>query len=294
VSAVYAFINSEEGNYPVVRMCIWSKVSKSGYYAWKKATPSLTARRRGVLATLVRRSFQESDGTYGYRRVHADLADWGYPCHPDTVRSIMAELDLVSCQPRPFRPVTTLAGPDEAPVADLLERDFTAAEPGTKLVGDITYVRTWAGWVYLATVLDCATKMVIGYAMAEHMRTSLVTDALGMAVRNGRTRPKAIFHSDRGCQYTSDDFAVFARDHDIRRSMGRTGVCWDNAWAESWNGSLKNELVNRTTYPTRERAIADITRWIELRYNRLRRHSALGYRTPIQAENDWHATNKAA
>ncbi len=289
----YGFIRSEEGNYPVVKMCSWSKVSTSGYYAWRGRAPSATAARRVVLTALVCRSFEDSDGTYGYRRVHADLADWGYPCDPETVRTIMVEQDLHACQPRPYR-ATTLPGVRDEAVPDLLERDFTADTPGTKLVGDITYIHTWAGWVYLATVLDCCTKMVIGYALADHMRTSLVTDALAMAIRNGKTRPDAIFHSDRGCQYTSAEFADFTAAHQIRRSRGRTGICWDNAWAESFNGTLKNELVHRTAYPTRKHAITDITRWIELRYNTRRRHSALGYRTPAQAENDYHTTRRAA
>ncbi len=150
---------------------------------------------------LVRHSFDASDGTYGYRRVHADLLRWGYQVDDDTVRVIMSAEGLVACQPRPFRPITTIAG-DATSTPDLVERDFTAPEPGMKLVGDITYIPTWQGWVYLATVLDCFSKKVIGYAMAEHMRTELVTDALAMAARNGHIRKDVtIFHSDRGTQY---------------------------------------------------------------------------------------------
>ena len=177
----------------------------------------------------------------------------------------------------------------------MVNRDFTADEPGLKLVGDITYIPTWQGWVYLATVLDCCTKKVVGYAMAEHMRTELVVDALKMAIINGHTRHgETIFHSDRGTQYMSAEFAEFTRDAGIVRSVGRTGICYDNAWAESFNATLKVERVHRTVYPTRRHAIGDIARYIELRYNQRRLHSALQYRTPNEAEQDWYETNKAA
>lgn len=290
----YAFIRSEEGNFPIERMCRWSKVSRSGYYAWASREPSARARRRAQLTELVRYSFDASDETYGHRRVHADLVRWGYQVHPETVRSIMRELALVPCQPRPWRVATTVAG-DAGDIPDLVKRDFTATEPGAKLVGDITYIRTWQGWLFLATVLDCFTKKVVGYAMAEHMRTSLVTDALDMAARRGCLREGiTVMHTDRGTQYTSDEYAKHAGKLGIRRSVGRTGVCYDNAWAESFNGTLKNELVHRTAYPTREHARIDIARYIELRYNTRRLHSAIGYQTPTEVEEAWKAAKIAA
>ena len=261
MSVKYAFISSEEGNYPISKMCTWARVSRSGYYEWVHREPSATARRRQVLAELIVFVFEDSDGTYGYRRVHAELARTGWPTHPERVRKLMRELGLVACQPKPWRPVTTIASDAEG-LPDLLRRDFTATEPARKLVGDITYIRTWEGWVYLATVLDCFSKKVVGYAMADHMRTELITAALGMAARNGHTRPGiTIFHSDRGTQYTSSEFAEYAKTLGITRSVGRTGVCYDNAWAESFNGTLKNERVNRTAYPTREHTRIDITRY---------------------------------
>jgi transposase InsO family protein len=264
VSVKYAFINGEEGNYPVSSMCRWAGVSRSGYHDWRDRPVSARAARRAELAAIIKFSFDESDETYGYRRVHADLVDWGYPVDDDTVRQIMRELELVPCQPRPWRPVTTIAG-DVAGTPDLVHRDFTASEPATKLV-----------------------KKVVGYAMADHLRTSLVTAALDMANRNGHVRAGiTVMHSDRGVQYTSQEYVEFAAGIGLTRSVGRTGVCYDNAWAESFNGTLKNELVHRTAYPTRNHAEVDITRWIELRYNTRRRHSALGYRTPDRAEQDW-------
>ncbi|WP_448074137.1 IS3 family transposase [Georgenia yuyongxinii] len=294
VSAKYAFIAGEEGNYPVRQMCAWAGVSRSGYYEWKDRAPSATARWRAELGEVIEHVFTDSDGTYGHRRVHATLARMGRHCDPQTVRAIMAERGLVPCQPRRKGPVTTIAA-DAGDTPDLVKRDFTATEPGVKLVGDITYIDTWQGWVYLATVLDCFSKKVVGYAMAEHMRTELVTDALDMAARNGHIRKDVtIFHSDRGSQYTSQEFADHTRRLGITRSVGRTGICYDNAWAESFNATLKIERVYRTAYPTRGHAIRDITRYIEMRYNHKRIHSALDYRTPNEVEQAWYESHKAA
>ncbi|OMH22978.1 transposase, partial [Tersicoccus phoenicis] len=259
MNAKYAFIHGEEGNYPVRKMCTWATVSRSGYYEWRDREPSATARWRAELGEIIEYLFIDSDRTYGHRRLHAALTRLGRGCDPQTVRKIMAERDLIPCQPKPRRPVTTIAA-DAGTTPDLLARDFTAAEPGTKLVGDITYIDTWAGWVYLATVLDCFSKKVVGYAMAEHMRTDLVTEALGMAARNGHVRAGVtIFHSDRGTQYTSQAFAEYTEKIGVTRSVGRTGICYDNAWAESFNATLKVERVHRTVYPTREHAIRDVT-----------------------------------
>lgn len=279
MSAKYEFIDAEKDNYPLTKMCDWAGVSRSGFYEWAGRPTSATARRREMLARLIEAIFTASDGTYGYRRVHAALVRSGHACSPELVRALMRQLGLVPCQPQPFRPRTTVAG-EAAPALDLVERDFTAAEPGTKLVGDITYIATAVGWVYLATVIDCCTKACIGYAIADHMRTSLVIDALKMAARRYPLAEGAIFHSDRGAQYTSDEFAKAAKALGLRRSVGRTGICFDNALAESFNAAVKVERVNRMTYLTREDARKDVTRYIEMRYNRLRLHSGLGYKTP--------------
>ena len=278
----------------MVSMCRWAGVSRSGYYDWRDRPQSATAARREILEAEVVFAFEHSDGTYGYRRVHAQLARWGTAVDPETVRTIMRELGLVACQPRPFRLTTTIAGDAES-LPDLVGRDFTAQAPGIKLVGDITYIRTWEGWLYLATVLDCFSKKVLGYAMADHMRTELVVDALHIANRNFRFTPgETVFHSDRGTQYLSAEFAKTTQELGVLRSVGRTGICYDNAWAESFNGTLKNERVHRTQYPTREHARKDITRYIELRYNHIRLHSAIGYRTPNEVESEWLEHNKAA
>jgi len=150
MSVKYTFINSEEGNYPVTSMCRWAKVSRSGYYSWTTRKPSATALWRADLRARIAHAFAHSDSTYGYRRIHAHFARWGISVDPETVRLIMRELGLVPCQPRPFRPTTTIAG-DAGTLPDLLNRDFTAAAPACKLVGDITYIRTWQGWLYLVS-----------------------------------------------------------------------------------------------------------------------------------------------
>jgi putative transposase len=162
------------------------------------------------------------------------------------------------------------------------------------MVGDITYIRTWEGWVFLATVIDCYTKAVIGWAMSDNYKTPLISTAISMAVRNQRIEHGAIFHSDRGSNYTSTEFGEVLRGHGIRQSVGRTGICYDNALAESFFAALKNERVNRTQYPTRKRAMEDVARYIELRYNSRRLHSGLGYRTPNEVHNEYLNGQRAA
>ena len=242
------------------------------------------------------------EGTYGYRRIQAYLERCGVRTDGSTIRSIMRELSLEVAQPR-AKVRTTVPAEDLDARPDLLRRDFTADEPGRKWCGDIpsqaggapSYVRMWTGFIYLATVLDCCTKKVVGYAMADHMHTSLVCQAIDMAVRRCPVEEGVtIFHSDRGSQYTSQEFLDHLKSYGIRPSVGRTGVCWDNAWAESFNATLKNERVHRMVYPTKDKAIKDIASWIELRCNHVRLHSALGYRTPNEAESDFLDLKKAA
>jgi putative transposase len=292
VTEKYEFIDGEKVDFPISRMCNWLGVSISGFHAWRTRPTSATAERREELKLIVRHVFDESDGTYGYRRVHAALARMDVVAGPELVRALMRDLGLVPCQPKPWRR-TTFPDQDAAEVPDLVKRDFTAAEPGVKLVGDITYIHTWEGFLFLATVIDCRTKMVAGWSMADHMRTSLISDALDMAAGRTSLQKDCIFHSDRGSQYTSTEFRGKLAQMEMRASVGRTGVCWDNAAAESFFSSLKNELVHRTTFPTREHARKAIARYIEVFYNRKRLHSALGYRTPIEVHLE-HETMQIA
>jgi transposase InsO family protein len=291
VSSKYEFIDGEKVHYPVVLMCRWAQVSRSGFYEWSQRPTSATAGRRFWLAVQVHKAFTASNGTYGYRRVHVALGRRGIEIGPELVRRLMADLDLVSCQPRPWR-ITTIAGADPGPV-DLLGRDFTATVPGVRFVGDITYVATWEGWVYLATVIDLCTREVVGWAIADHLRTSLVCDALSMAGRHRPIVTGAVFHSDRGCQYTSAELAAHLESLGMVGSMGRTGVCWDNALAESFFASLKKELVHRTVFSTRKKARDAIADYIEVFHNRQRLHSGIGYRTPAEVF-EAHQTSEAA
>lgn len=284
--AKYEFIDSyrtdDSGAVPVTDCCRWLEVSTSGFYHWRSRPRSATALRRDALAQRINVFFALANGTYGYRRIHADLRDAGVECSPEFVRSIMRQEDLVPCQPRPFR-VTTESDPDGVG-ADLLVRDFTADRPGIKFVGDITYVHTWQGFVYLATVIDCFSRKVVGWSIADHMRTELITAALTNAAATTVIENEAVFHSDRGSQYTSGAFRRLVAGLGMRSSMGRTGVCWDNSLAESFFAALKNECVYRTVYATKHQARQDIIKYIEGFYNSRRRHSALDYRYP----NDVH------
>ena len=230
--------------------------------------------------------FEANNGEYGYRRLHRALLRGGERCSPELVRRLMRELGLVPCQPRPWRHSLTEQDGLAGDIPDLVRRDFTAERPGQKMVGDITYIPTWQGWLYLATVIDCATRKIIGWAMDDNYKTPLITSAVRMAARNNALPEGAVFHSDRGSNYTSAEFARELAALGIRQSVGRTGICYDNALAESVNGTLKVELVHRTVYPTREKARKDIARWIELRYNKTRLHSGLGYRTPQEVMDE--------
>jgi putative transposase len=234
VTEKFEFIDAEYAAYresadihvpSIVKMCRWMKVSRSGFYEWRCAPESATAKRRGVLALVITKSFDESDGTYGYRRVHADLAAWGVPAGPELVRSVMRELGLEPCQPRPWRFSLTEGDGQEHAIPDLVKRDFTAGAPGQKMVGDITCIPTWQGWLYLATVIDCHTKVVIGWATGDNYKTPLIDQAIEMAARNYVLAPDAVFHSDRGSNYTSRQFAMTLKKYSLRQSVGRTGIC---------------------------------------------------------------------
>jgi transposase InsO family protein len=279
---------------PVAKMCAWLEVSRSGYYEWRDRPLSLTARRREDLKLLIIKSFEDSDETYGYRRVHADLAAWGVACGPELVRHLMRELNLHTCQPRPWRHSLTESDGQASPIPDLVNRDFTADAPGRKMVGDITYIPTWEGWIFLATVIDCHTRAVVGWAMDDNYKTPLIEAAIEIAARNHPLAEDAIFHSDRGSNYTSAQFAQTLGRLGIRQSVGRTGICYDNAMAESFFATLKNERVHRTVYPTREHGYRDIARYIEIRYNTKRRHSKLGYRTPREVHDEYVNQQHAA
>jgi hypothetical protein len=221
-------------------------VPRSSFYAWRNRVETPTAARRRQLAKQVARVFDDSRQTSGCRRVAAQLNREGHECSVGLVADLMRELRLKAVQPRAYKR-TTVPGEDPVESPDLIGRDFDPASgmPGERLVGDITYLKTGEGWLYLATVIDLATRMVVGWQLATHLRTSLVVEALQMALDARLVRPDAIFHSDRGTQYTSREFAQFCKDKHTRTSVGRTGVCWDNACVShctSWRGLVSNSV----------------------------------------------------
>jgi putative transposase len=286
-------IDAEKANYPISWMCRLLRVPRSSFYAWTNRAESPTRARRRVLAVEVANEFDASRQTSGCRRITAALNRAGIECSVGLVADLMRALGLAAVGPRAYER-TTVPGTEPVSAPDLLERDFTAPAPGQRLVGDITYLRTGEGWLYLATVIDLATRMVVGWQTAAHMRTVLVTDALQMAIDAGRVKGDATFHSDRGAQYASAEFDGFAAKNRIRRSLGRTGVCWDDAAAESLFATLKNEMYYRQTFATRARARFAVAEYIEVFYNRRRLHSTLGYRTPFEALTDYRAAATAA
>lgn len=295
VDAECAALAGDEACAPTVaQACEWLEVSKSGYYEWRSRPQSAASKRRELLKLKIKALFDANKGEYGYRRIHAALARGGEQADDETVRHLMRELGLEPCQPKPWRHSLTEQDGHAGPIPDLVNRDFTAEKPGLKMVGDITYIPTWEGWVYLATVIDCATRKIVGWAMDDNYKTPLIADAIEMAARNLDLPEGAVFHSDRGSNYTSAKFAGVLQGLGIKQSVGRTGICYDNALSESVNGTLKVELVHRTVYPTRQKARDDIARWIELRYNKTRLHSGLGYRTPQEVMDEYLKGQEAA
>lgn len=300
--ARYEFIDAEKASrnndgtprYSITSMCRWLSVSKSGFYEWGSRPDSATFIRRERLKLLIVEAFEMSEGRYGYRRLHAQLARWGQACSQELVRALQGELGLVPCQPRRSRRGTTKQAAKVAPIPDRVNRDFTANAPGAKMVGDITYVHTWEGWLYLALVIDCYSKKIIGWAMDDNYKTPLIQAAIRMAAKNVNPPKDAIFHSDRGSNYTSEDFAETLKSLGILQSVGRTGICYDNAMSESVNGAIKVELVNRVEYATRKQAMKEIARYIELFYNTRRLHSSLGYKTPQEIMDEYLNRETAA
>jgi putative transposase len=265
-------------------MCRLLAVSVSGYYAWRRRPISPREQSDTDLARLTGTIFTAHQGRYGVRRIHAELARAGRSVAYKRVQRLMVEADLRSVHPRPYRR-TTIPGDPKAHLVDLVDRDVSPAWPNLTWVGDITYIPTWTGWAYLATVIDCHSRKIIGWAVADHMRTDLVITALDMAVKTRRPAPGVIFHSDRGSQYTSDRFRSFCTSNGGRSSVGKTGICSDNAVSESFFATLKKELVHLRPWPTLDRLRAALFDYIETYYNRRRLHSTLGYRTPHEYES---------
>jgi transposase InsO family protein len=267
------------------------KISRAAYYKWTKRRdhgPGPRAAERTRIEPLVKKAYDDHRQAHGARRVRQDLIASGEQVSLHLVRRTMKTLGLAGVQPRSSKR-TTVPDPNAPDRPDLVRRDFRPPVATTVLVGDVTYLRTGQGWLYLATVICLTTRMVVGWQVSERNNTQLITDALVMAHKAGLVAGNAVFHSDRGSTYMSHSFARVAAGLDVRLSAGRTGSCLDNAVAESFFATLKNEMYHRVEFATKGRARLAVAEWIEVFYNRQRRHSTLDYRTPVQAMRDHFA-----
>lgn len=276
-------IDAEKANFPVTLMCEQLDVTRGGYYAWKKRQRSERTQQDEVLKAAIKTSHERSRGTYGSPRIVDDLKEQGFEVGRRRVARLMREEGLTGTPVRPYKRTTDSKHNDD--VADnLLERDFAVDAPNKAWATDITYVRTWEGWMYLAVVIDLFSRRVVGWATAAHMRTELALDALSMAL--GRRVPDAglLHHSDRGSQYTSGAYRDALQAEGIVCSMSKKGDCWDNAVVESFFATLKKELIHRRPWATVTSARAAIADYIEFFYNSRRKHSTLGYLSPAAYE----------
>lgn len=281
VRATYAFIKAHSRMYPVQVLCRVLDVAPSGYYAWLKQPLSNRAQEDARLLRLIRASFVASQGVYGAPRVFLDLREAGETCSKHRVARLMRENRLRALHG--YRTRRWSVGKPAVLIPNLLQRRFTVSRPNRVWVTDITYVRTWQGWLYLAVVMDLFSRKIVGWAARPTIHRELVLDAVLMAVRARRPRGTLI-HSDQGTQYGSDAWRRFCRSHRLEPSMSRKGNCWDNAVAEAFFGSLKKELIKKQIYKSRALATATITDYIDAFYNRSRRHSHLGGISPEQFE----------
>jgi transposase InsO family protein len=277
-------MHAEKSNFTISRMARLLEVSRSGFYAWINRVPSKRVVRQERIEAKVAWFHGESDEVSGSPKILADLREDGEIISRKTVAKTMRKLGLVGICPKKWK-TTTITDHADAYPADATKRTWDTGTLNTVWVGDITYLRTWQGWLYLATVIDAHSRRVIGWAIAEHMRTDLVEDALRMAITlRGELPEKVVFHTDRGTQYASAQITKFASENGITRSMGLTGICWDNAMAESFFATLKTEFYYRRVWPTKARAKLEVGAWIEDRYNRRRRHSSIGQISPVTFE----------
>jgi transposase InsO family protein len=282
----YPFIEAERaGRRNVKRACALLKVSRAAFYQHRSG-PSPRDRDDAELTGQIQDVHEQSKGRYGAPRVHAELRRRGRRHSRKRVARLMRRAGIRGKTPKRWRK-TTIADPAAAARADRIRRDFTAdaSKINSRWCGDITYIGTWEGWLYLATVIDIASRRVVGYALADHLRTELVAGALANAAAARDPAPGVIFHSDRGCQYTSAAFASLAGDCGVTLSLGRTGQCWDNALSESFFAAIKGELLDHQAWPTRDmarRAIVEYIAW----YNGTRLHSTLGYKPPAEFEEN--------
>jgi len=279
----YACIDRRRKQYPVRMMCRLLEVSRSGYYAWRVRPESQRVKTDRELLKRIRQIHADSDGVYGAVKIAAELNEQGCPCGRHKVARLMRRAGLKGCPKTTFK-VTTQRDPKHAVADNLLQQNFAAENPNERWASDITYIKTRQGWLYLAVVLDLYSRRIVGWSMSRWITRHLVISALNMAVDQRLPGEELIHHSDRGSQYTSDDFRDELEKHNIECSMSGTGNCYDNAVVESFFGLLKRERVNRKYYSTRDDAKQDIFDYIECFYNRKRRHGYLGNISPAAFE----------
>ena len=279
----FRFVEAEKAHYPIRLMCRCLAVSRSGYYAWRKRSPSTRATRDRHLKVEIAASHRASRRTYGSPRILRDLRAEGHRVSRKRVARLMRELGLVGRRKRRF--VTTTDSRHRSPVApNVLMRDFDVAEPNTAWATDITYIATLEGWLYLAVVLDLFSRRVVGYAMSEQIDRALVLEALREALGRRPETMDLIHHSDRGSQYASHDYREALNQAGITCSMSRRGNCWDNAVVESFFGTLKTELIYELPLQTRSATRSAVAEYIDAFYNVRRRHSSLDYQSPVEFE----------
>jgi putative transposase len=289
----YAFIQSEEKAYPRELLCKVMEVSASGYAEWKRGGVRQKRLTDLQLVTMMESIHRRVKGAYGSPRMHGEIKDAGHPVSLGRVERLMRENGIRARHKRRFRATTNSR--HSFPVApNLLDRQFNPAEPGKAYSADITYIPTGEGWLYLAVVLDLYDRSIVGWSMKDRIKTDIVSDALRMAWFRRRPQEGAVHHSDRGSQYASHEFQALLSEFGMTCSMSRKGNCWDNATAESFFNSLKNERVHDSHYATRDQAKADLFEYIEMFYNRSRRHSALGGKSPSMAYQAWAMQQKLA
>ncbi|HEX2401329.1 MAG TPA: IS3 family transposase [Mycobacterium sp.] len=283
------FIEAEEvAGHSVKRCCELFEVSRAAYYQRRCDAPSARQLSDAGLSEQIAEIHADSGGTYGSPRLTAELRHRGVAVGRRRVRRLMRRVGLEGRAKKRWR-TTTIPDRDVERAKDLIQRAFgPGCEVDRRYVGDITYIATWEGWAYLATVIDLASRRVVGWALADHMRTELVVDALETAFTSRHPGPGVIFHSDRGCQYTSNDYAALARANGVVLSVGKAGECWDNAVAESFFATIKRELIDTRAWPTRAGLRAALFDYIEGWYNTRRLHSSLGYLSPADHEATIH------
>jgi transposase InsO family protein len=289
----FAFIHAERAKLPVTRLCDALEVSPSGYYAWAQRPPSQRAVADAKLVPVIRACHAQSRGTYGSPRVHQDLQALGHRVSRKRVARLMRREGVSARPPKRYRATTQSKHP--LPVApNVVARNFQSDGPNRVWVTDMTYVWTWEGWLFLAAIVDVFSRRIVGWAVADHLRTKLALEALGMALGIRHPDQGLVHHSDRGCQYASEAYRSELAARGIVCSMSRVGDCWDNAVAESFFATLKTELIHRRPWPTKSEARAAIHDYIGAFYNPNRRHSSLGYLSPMDYERQHAARFVAA